>query len=67
MEGDHGEFVIDAVQRLGKWRALIRRKNGSVVRVGSERRTMYSPAEETLTRAEALAIARRWIDEGGVK
>jgi hypothetical protein len=64
---EHRSFQIEAYeQSSGKWRALVRHSDWTVVRVGSTRFSLFaSPCQSTAQ--DALNWARRAIDEGALQ
>jgi hypothetical protein len=61
-------FQIDAFEReRGKWRASIRRSDGSKVRVGNMHFDLFTTSVDTLTADQALQLARMAIDAGAVQ
>jgi len=61
-------FQIDAfVREAGKWRASIRRSDGSKVRVSDVRCDLFITSVDTSTADEALQLARNAIDAGAVQ
>lgn len=64
---EHGLFRLEAYEQSpGKWRALVRHSDWTVVRVGSTRFSLFaSPCQSTAH--EALDWARRAIDDGGLQ
>jgi Arc/MetJ-type ribon-helix-helix transcriptional regulator len=61
-------FQIDAFEReRGKWRALIRRSDGSKVGVGNMRVDFFITSVDTSTADQALQLARKDIDAGAVQ
>jgi hypothetical protein len=64
---EHRSFQIEAYeQSSGKWRALVRHSDWTVVHVGSTRFSLFaSPCQSTAQ--DALNWARRAIDEGALQ
>jgi hypothetical protein len=64
---EHRSFQIEAYeQSSGKWRALVRHSEWTVVHVGSTRFSLFaSPCQSTAQ--DALNWARRAIDEGALQ
>jgi hypothetical protein len=61
-------FQIDVFAREpGKWRASIRRSDGSKIRVGDVRFDLFITSSDTSTAVQALQLARRAIDTGAVQ
>jgi Arc/MetJ-type ribon-helix-helix transcriptional regulator len=61
-------FHIEAfVREAGKWRASIRRSDGSKVQVGDIRCDLFTTSVDTSTAAQALQLARKAIDTGVVQ
>jgi hypothetical protein len=61
-------FQIDAFEReQGKWRASIRRSDGSKVRVGTTHLDIFITSVDTSTADQALQLARKAIDAGAVQ
>jgi Arc/MetJ-type ribon-helix-helix transcriptional regulator len=61
-------FQIDAFEReRGKWRASIRRSDGSKVRVGNMHFDLFITSVDTSTAAQALQLARKTIDARAVQ
>jgi Arc/MetJ-type ribon-helix-helix transcriptional regulator len=61
-------FQIDAFEReRGKWRASIRRSDGSKVRVGNIHFDLFTTSVDTSTADQALQLARKAIDAGAVQ
>ena len=61
-------FQIDAFEReRGKWRASIRRSDGSKIRVGDMRFDLFITSVDTSTADQALQLARKAIDAGAVQ
>jgi ribbon-helix-helix CopG family protein len=61
-------FQIDVFEReRGKWRASIRRSDGSKIRVGDMRFGAFITSVDTSTPDQALLLARRAIDAGAVQ
>jgi hypothetical protein len=62
-------YIIDAYEReTGRWRATIRRQDGTKIRVdapSAEHLQMVTSAD-TLTSQEAVALAKLRIDGGGM-
>lgn len=63
---EHGQFQIEAYEQgPGKWRALVRHSDWTVVRVGGTRFSLFaSPCQ--LTAHDALNWACRAIDDGAL-
>jgi hypothetical protein len=60
-------YSIEVFEREpGRWRASIRRLDGSKVHVGSERLDFYTTSVDTTTADQALEHARNVIDAGAV-
>ena len=58
-------FQIDVFERQpGKWRASIRRSDGSKVRVGNVHVDLFTTSVDTSTADQALQLARKAIDAG---
>ena len=65
---ERARFQIKAfVREPGKWRASIRRSDGSKVRVGDMRFDLFIISVDTSTADQALQLARRAIDAGAVQ
>jgi hypothetical protein len=64
---EHGPFRLEAYEQSpGKWRALVRHSDWTVVRVGTTRFSLFaSPCQSTAH--EALNWARRAIDDGALQ
>jgi hypothetical protein len=61
-------FQIDVfVREAGKWRASIRRSDGSKVRVGNMHVDLFTTSVDTSTAEQALQLARKAIDAGAVQ
>jgi hypothetical protein len=61
-------FQIDAFEReRGKWRASIRRSDGSKVRVGNIHFDLFTTSIDTSTADQALELARKAINAGTVQ
>jgi Arc/MetJ-type ribon-helix-helix transcriptional regulator len=61
-------FQIEVFAREpGKWRASIRRSDGSKVRVGNMRFDLFITSVDTSTADQALQLARKAIDAGAVQ
>ena len=61
-------FRIDVFAReWGKWRAAIRRPDGSKVRVGNMHLDLFITSVDTSTADQALQLARKAIDAGAVQ
>ena len=61
-------FQIDVFEREpGKWRASIRRSDGSKVRVGNMYVDLFNTSVDTSTADQALELARKTIDAGTVQ
>ena len=61
-------FLIEVfVREPGKWRASIRRSDGSKIRVGDMRFDRFITSVDTSTADQALQLARRAIDAGTVQ
>ena len=61
-------FQIKAfVREPGKWRASVRRSDGSKIRVGDMRFDRFITSVDTSTADQALQLARRAIDAGAVQ
>ena len=61
-------FQIDVFKREpGKWRASIRRSDGSKVRVGNMHVDLFITSVDTSTADQALQLARKAIDAGTVQ
>jgi Ribbon-helix-helix protein, copG family len=61
-------FQIEVFQREpGKWRASIRRSDGSTVRVGDMRFGLFITSVDTSTADQSLQLARKTIDAGAVQ
>jgi hypothetical protein len=61
-------FQIDVFEReQRKWRASIRRSDGSKVRVGNIHFDLFITSVDTSTAAQALQLARKAIDAGAVQ
>ena len=61
-------FLIEVfVREPGKWRASIRRSDGSKIRVGDMRFDRFITSVDTSTADQALQLARRAIDAGAVQ
>ena len=61
-------FRINVFEREpGKWRASIRRSDGSKVRVGNMHVDLVNTSVDTSTADQALQLARRAIDAGTVQ
>jgi hypothetical protein len=61
-------FQIDAFEReRGKWRASIRRSDGSKVRVGNIHFDLFTTSVDTPTADQALQLARKAINAGAVQ
>ena len=61
-------FQIEVFEREpGKWRASIRRSDGSKVRVGNMRVDLFITSVDTSTADQALQLARKTIDGGAVQ
>jgi len=64
---EHQRFQIEAYEQSpGKWRALVRRSDWTVVRVGGTRFSLFASPSQ-LTAHDALNWARRAIDEGALQ
>jgi hypothetical protein len=55
------------VRQPGKWRASIRRSDGSKIRVGDMRVDLFTTSVDTSTADQALQLAREAIDAGTVQ
>jgi len=65
---ERARFQIEVFAREpGKWRASIRRSDGSMVRVGNMRVDLFTTSVDTSTADQALQLARKAIDAGGVQ
>jgi hypothetical protein len=61
-------FQINAFEReRGKWRASIRRSDGSKVRVGNIHFDIFTTSVDTSTADQALQLARKAIDASAVQ
>jgi Arc/MetJ-type ribon-helix-helix transcriptional regulator len=61
-------FEIEVFEREpGKWRASIRRSDGSKVRAGDMRFDLFTTSLDTSTADQALELARKAIDAGAVQ
>ena len=61
-------FQIEVfVREAGKWRASIRRSDGSKVRVDNMRVDLFIISVDTSTAEQALQLARKAIDTGAVQ
>jgi Arc/MetJ-type ribon-helix-helix transcriptional regulator len=61
-------FQIDVFEReQEKWRASIRRSDGSKVRVGNMHFDLFITSIDTATAAQALQLARKAIDASAVQ
>ena len=61
-------FQIDAfVREAGKWRASIRRSDGSKVRVGDMLGDLFTTSVDTSTADQSLQLARKAIAAGTVQ
>jgi hypothetical protein len=61
-------FQINVFEReQGKWRAKIRRSDGSKVRIGNMHFDLFITSVDTSTAAQALQLARKVIDAGAVQ
>jgi hypothetical protein len=61
-------FQIEVfVREEGKWRASIRRSDGSKVRVDNMRVDLFITSVDTSTAEQALQLAREAIDAGAVQ
>jgi Arc/MetJ-type ribon-helix-helix transcriptional regulator len=61
-------FQINSFEREpGKWRALIRRSDGSKLRVGNMHVDLFTTSVDTSTADQALQLARKAIDAGTVQ
>ena len=61
-------FQIEVfVRQVGKWRASIRRSDGSKVRVGGMCCDRFTTSVDTSTVDQALQLARKAIDAGAVQ
>jgi Arc/MetJ-type ribon-helix-helix transcriptional regulator len=61
-------FRIDVFEReAGKWRATIRRSDGSKVRIGNMHFDLVTTSVDTSTADQALQLARKDIDVGAVQ
>jgi hypothetical protein len=61
-------FQIDVFEREpGKWRASIRRSDGSKVRVGNIHFDLFTTSVDTSTADQAVQLARRAINAGAVQ
>ena len=65
---ERARFQIEVfVREPGKWRASIRRSDGSKIRVGDLRFDLFITSVDTSTADQALQLARRAIDAGAVQ
>jgi hypothetical protein len=65
---ERARFQIEVfVREPGKWRASIRRSDGSKIRVGGTRFDLFITSVDTSTADQALQLARRAIDAGAVQ
>jgi len=65
---ERARFQIEVfVREPGKWRASIRRSDGSKIRVGDMRFDRFITSVDTSTADQALQLARRAIDAGTVQ
>ena len=65
---ERARFLIEVfVREPGKWRASIRRSDGSKIRVGDMRFDRFITSVDTSTADQALQLARRAIDAGAVQ
>ena len=65
---ERARFQIEVFAREpGKWRASIRRSDGSKVRVGDIRFDRFITSVDTSTADQALQLARKAIDAGAVQ
>jgi hypothetical protein len=61
-------FLIEVfVREPGKWRASIRRADGSKIQVGDMRFDRFITSVDTSTADQALQLARTAIDAGAVQ
>ncbi len=60
-------FQIDVFERERKWRASIRRSDGSKIQIGDMRFDLFITSVGTSTADEALQLARKAIDAGAVQ
>ena len=61
-------FQIDVFERgPGKWRASIRRSDGTKLRAGNIRCDLFTTSVDTSTADRALELARKAIDAGDVQ
>ncbi len=60
-------FQIDVFERARKWRASIRRSDGSKIQIGDMRFDVFIASVSTSTADHALQLARRAIDTGAVQ
>ena len=65
---ERARFQIEVYLRgPGKWRASIRRSDGSKIRVGDMRFGLFITSVDTSTADQSLQLARRAIDAGTVQ
>ena len=65
---ERNRFQIEVfVREAGKWRASIRRSDGSKVRVDNMRVDRFITSVDTSTAEQALQLARKAIDTGAVQ
>ena len=65
---ERARFLIEVfVREPGKWRASIRRSDGSKIRVGTCVFDRFITSVDTSTADQALQLARRAIDAGAVQ
>jgi hypothetical protein len=65
---ERARFQIEVFERdPAKWRASIRRSDGSKIRVGDMRFGAFITSVDTSTPDQALLLARRAIDAGAVQ
>ena len=65
---ERARFLIEVfVREPGKWRASIRRSDGSKIRVGTCIFDLFITSVDTTTADQALQLARRAIDAGAVQ
>jgi hypothetical protein len=68
LKRERKRFQIEVFKREpGKWRASIRRSDGSKVQVGEIRCDLLTTSVDTSTAAQALQLARKAIDTGVVQ
>ena len=65
---ERARFLREAfVREPGKWRASVRRSDGSKIRIGNIRFDRFITSVDTSTAAQALQLARKAIDAGAVQ